>query len=301
MKINIIKHPLITSFIVAIIFSIQVNAQETTVKDYKIGFKFTTIKNFDNTRLLEVEFIGKNKKDRKDKIPVFDAEINFFNILKDEEILLGTQKTSTEGIAQITLPANQKYLTDKNGYINLTARFDGSDAINQNEEEIIIKDLHLKLDLEEIDSIKTVLVKAFVLDSLNVEIPVEEVDFIISIKGMLSKMKINEGTIENGEAEFEITKPIPGDVDKNYTVYALIQDSDEFGNVNQKKTINWGTGIKMPLEKENKLWSAAAPLWMYIVLTILLVGVWANFTYTIYNLYKIKKQAKKIELKPKNP
>ncbi|SFS71095.1 hypothetical protein [Lutibacter maritimus] len=296
MQRNIFKNTSFTCFLLALLFSFSIVAQETTVDDYKLSFSFKTIKKFDNTRVLEVTFIGKNREDRKDKIPVFDAEIKFFNIANDEEILLGTAKTSNEGIAQLVLSEKQKYLTDEDGYINLTARFEGSDVLDAEEEEILVKDLHLELNLEEIDSVKTIFVKAFTIDSLGVQMPVEEVDVIVSIEGMLSKMKIKEGTIENGEIEFELLQNIPGDVDKNFTVYAQILDNDEFGDVIQKQTVNWGTFNKLNTPDKNKLWSEAAPIWMYIVLTILLVGVWANYMYTIYNLYKIKKEGKKINI-----
>jgi hypothetical protein len=300
MQRNILKHSTITCFLIALLFNFSSKAQETTVDDYKMSFSFKTTKKFDNTRVLEVNFIGKNREDRKDKIPVFDAEIQFFNIANGEEILLGTAKTSNEGIAQIILSEKQKYLTDEDGYINLTARFEGTDALDAEEEEILVRDLILELNLEEIDSVKTIFVKAYTIDSLGVETPVEEVDVIISIEGMLSKMKIKEGTIENGEIEFELLQNIPGDIDKNFTVYAQILDNDEFGDVIQKKTVNWGTFDKISSIEENKLWSEAAPIWMYIVLTILLVGVWANFVYTGYNLFKIRKETKVVEAKVNN-
>ena len=294
MQRNILKHSTITCFLIALLFNFSSKAQETTVEDYKMSFAFKTTKKFDNTRLLEVTFIGKNKEDRKDKIPVFDAEIQFFNIANDEEILLGTAKTSNEGIAQIILSEKQTYITDEDGYINLTARFEGTDAIDAEEEEILVRDLILELNLEEIDSVKTIFVKAYTIDSLGVETPVEEADVIISIEGMLSKMKIKEGTIENGEIEFELLQKIPGDIDKNFTVYAQILDNDEFGDVIQKKTVNWGTFDKVSSIEKNKLWSEAAPIWMYVVLTILLVGVWANFVYTAYNLFKIRREGKEL-------
>ena len=300
MQRNIFKNPKITCFLLALLFSFSLIAQETTVDDYNLSFSFKTVKKFDNTRVLEVTFIGKNKEDRKDKIPVFDAEIKFFNIANDEEIPLGSAKTSNEGIAQLILSEKQKYLTDENGYINLTARFEGSDALDTEEEEILVKDLHLELNLEEIDSIKTIFVKAFTIDSLGVKTPVEEADVIVSIEGMLSKMKIKEGTIENGEIEFELLQNIPGDIDKNFTVYAQILDNDEYGDVIQKQTVNWGTFSKLDSVEDNKLWSEAAPIWMYIVLTILLVGVWANYIYTVYNLFKIRKEGKKLELSQKD-
>ena len=271
-------------------------AQENDANNYKMLFKFKTVKQHDNSRLLEVSFIGQNKEDRKDKIPVYEAEIKFYNILSDNEVLLGTAKTNKEGIASITLPVDQSYLSDEDGFINFTARFEGSDALDEEEDEILIKDLFLELNLAEIDSVKTVLVKANLKDSLGVETPVAELDIIISVGGMLSKMKLEEDTLEDGEFEFEFPNDLQGDVDGNVTVYAIIDDHDEFGNVVQKQTIKWGIFNKETSKVSNTLWSEAAPIWMYVVLTILLVGVWANYIYTIINLLKIRKEGKQLEL-----
>ena len=174
MKSNIYKYSFFTSLIVALLCFNNTFSQETDVTNYKMRFSFKTVKQADNSRLLEVSFIGQNKKDRKDKLPIFEAEINFFNILNDEEILLGTAKTSEEGIAQLIVPENQNYLLDEDGYLNLVARFNGSDAIDSEEKSITVKDLKIVLNLEEIDSIKTVSVKAFTIDSLGVETPLKK-------------------------------------------------------------------------------------------------------------------------------
>ena len=274
-------------------------AQEIDVSNYKMTFSFNTVKNHDNTRLLEVNFIGKNKKNRRDKIPIYDAEIKFFNILNDEKVLLGSSKTSKEGIAQIVIPENHNYIIDTEGYINLKAHFEGTDAIEEEEKEITVKNLHLELDLKEIDSVKTVLVKAFTIDNLGIETPVEELDIVISIGAMLSKMKIAEEIIEDGKFEFEFLTDIPGDVNGDITIYSIIEDHEEFGDVIQKGTINWGIFDKQIVKGKNTLWSDFAPIWMYIVLTILLVGVWANYFYTIINLFKIKNE-QKVRLRAKN-
>lgn len=293
MKINILKYKLSTSFIIALLFSFNGFAQEEDASNYRMRFKFKTVKQPDNSRLLEVSFIGQNKKDRKDKVPVFDAEIKFYN----EANLLGTAKTSKEGIAQLTVPENHNYTTDEDEYINFIAKFEGSDGLDEEEDEIQVKDLYLELNLEEIDSVKTVLVKAFTIDSLGVEIPLEEADIVISVNGMISKMKLEEGTIEDGEFEFEFPTDIPGDANGDIIVYSIISDNDDFGNIIQQKSINWGTFKTASIEEGNKLWSEAAPIWMYIVLTILLVGVWANYVYTAVNLFNIKKEGKELELK----
>lgn len=292
MKNIIFKHIHITALFLAMFFCINGNAQENDVSNYNMLFNFKTIKQSDNSRLLEASFTGKNKKDRKDILPFYNAEIKFFNVLDENEKLLGIAKTSKEGIAQITLPENQDYLTDENGNINLIARFEGNEAVEEISEEIIVKNIHLELNLEEIDSVKTILITAFTIDELGNEIPLEEADVNIYVQGMLSKMKIDEGFISDGEYEFELPTDLPGDADGNLTVFSIIEGSEEFGTVIQKKDAKWGVFQKTIKESRNTLWSDAAPIWMYVLLTILLVGVWANYIYTFINLFKIKKEGK---------
>jgi hypothetical protein len=296
MKTNFIRY---TVFMVIIGLFISTNAlsQEVDLNNYRIRFNCKTIKQHDNSRVLEAKFIAANKKDRKDRVPVYKAEIKFYNVLDEEEVLLGASKTSNEGIAQITIPATHQYLVDGEGNINFKAIFEGSDGLDSEEEELSIHDLNLELELIEIDSVKTAIVKAFTLDSLGVAMPVEEAEVFISVGGMLSKMKVSEGTIENGEYEYEMPTDIPGDTNGNLVVYSTIEDHDKFGDVIQKKTVNWGVFNKQVKRETNTLWSEAAPIWMYAVLTILLVGVWANYIYTIRNLLKIKKEGTELALK----
>lgn len=290
MKSNLFKFTYIASFIIALLFNNYSIAQDLDASNYKYRFNLNTTKQSDNSRLIEASFIGVNKKDRKDKIPIYEAEISFYNVLNEEEVLLGKSKTSKEGIAQILLPENQLYLTNDQGKINLLARFDETEGLSEQEDEISVRDIKIKLSLTEIDSIKTVVVEAITVDSLGIEKPVLETDLFIAVGSMISKMKLEEGTIEDGEFEYEFPTDIPGDVNGDITVYTLIEDSEEFGNVIQESNANWGTFDKQISEDKNTLWSDAAPIWMYVVLTILLLGVWANYLYTIVNLFKMKKE-----------
>ena len=79
MKAGFLKYSVFI-LLISFIFNLESYAQETDVSNYRMNFKFNTIKQPDNSRLLEVNFIGMNKKDRKDKIPVYDAEIKFYNV-----------------------------------------------------------------------------------------------------------------------------------------------------------------------------------------------------------------------------
>lgn len=296
MKSYLYKCALITSFIAVLSLVNTSIAQETDASDYRMLFKFHTVKQSDNSRLLEVSFIGMNKKNKRDKLPVYDAEIKFFNRLDEQEVLLGASKTSKEGIAQLSFKEDHSFLTDTDGTINFIARFEGTDGIDEQEEELRVKDLHLELNLKEVDSTRVVQVYAFTKDSLGNKNPVSETDVVISVGSMLAKMKLEESTIEGGTFEFEFPEGIPGDVDGNVSIYSIIEDHDDFGNVTKMKTINWGILNKQPKEHANMLWTHAAPLWMYIVLTIMLVGVWVNYVYTIFHLIKLKKEGDIINL-----
>lgn len=299
MKSNLYNHTFFISIIVALLVNINGIAQQNDLSNYRTRFGFKTVKQADNTRLLEVTFVALNKTDRQDQLPVYEAEIQFFNIFNDEEILLGSSKTSKEGIAQLILPENQKYSTDGEGYINLRARFNSTDALSEEEADLMVKDLHLDLNLTEIDSVKTVTITAFTIDSLGAKTPVSDVYIITYVKAMLSKMNIDEGTISDGEYTFEMTQSFAGNPKGNLTISAIIDDNEEYGNVIQEKTVHWGTFNKPLTQDKNMLWTKAAPIWMYVVLTILLLGVWINYIYTIANLFKIKNEGDNLTTEPR--
>lgn len=299
MKSNLYNHTFYISIIIVLFVNINGIAQQNDLSNYRTRFGFKTVKQADNSRLLEVTFVALNKKDRKDQLPVYEAEIQFFNIFNEEEILLGSSKTSKEGIAQLILPENQKYSTDGEGYINLRARFNSTDALSEEEGDLMVKDLHFDLNLTEIDSVKTVTLTAFTIDSLGVKIPVSDVYITTYVKAMFSKKIIDEATISDGEYTFTMPQSFAGNPKGDLTIISIIDDNDEYGNIIQEKTVHWGTFNKTLKQDKNMLWTKAAPIWMYVVLTILLVGVWLNYIYTIANLFKIKSEGDNISPEPK--
>ena len=106
MSTKIIQYAIIT-IVIGLLCNMSSFAQESDIENYKVRFGLSTTKQPDNSRVLEVSFIATNKKDRKDRVPVYDAVINFYNVTEDEDILLGTAKTDKEGTAQLTVPGKQ--------------------------------------------------------------------------------------------------------------------------------------------------------------------------------------------------
>jgi hypothetical protein len=284
----------IITLLIALCFTTEANAQKDSIKNYRALFKFMTIKQPDNSRMLEASFVMRHRKDRKNILPVYEGEIKFYNTSEDEDILLGSALTDKKGIAQLVLPDSQQYITDAEGYINLKAEFEANGPMKSTRKSLAVKDVFFEMDLVEIDSVRTVQFNAYTLDSLNTQVPVEYMDVVFSVGGMLNNLPVEEASVEDGYYEFEFPTDIPGDPQGNLDIFVTLEDHDDFGYVIQQKNVNWGVFHETVKESRNTLWSQAAPIWMYVVLTIMLVGVWANYVYSFINLFRISKEGKEI-------
>lgn len=261
-------------------------------EDYNISFDLTSLKQEDNSRLLKLEFSGTNTNDKKDVIAVVDAEVSFYNILEDQEILLGKSKTNKEGIISFIVPKSQKYLKDSDGYITVVARFEGNKVLDPQESELMFKDLFLEIVLNSEDSIRTVKVNAYTLNNDGAKEDVESLDIVIGVKGMLSKLVLDENALEGGTYEYELPEDIHGNSMGDLTLFVKVDEHADYGNVISTTLVKDTYAINKIKPEKNKLWTDAAPIWMYVVLTILLVGVWSNYLYSIFNLIKISKLGK---------
>ena len=291
---------LFLTIVVVFFITGSINAQESQQQvfdrsQYRMRFNLNTIKQNDGSRLFEVKFYAQNKKDRKERLPVYQAKIDFINILDETEELLGSAVTSDEGIAQLILPNDRSYLKSENGSIAVKALYTDQGLADQ-EDDLSFIDLILEVELAEIDDVRTGIVKAFVLDSTNTKIPTDGIDLVISVGGMLSSLPIDEGTIEEGQFEFVVPDNLPGNENGELEIYATIEDHDDFWNVEIFRTANWGAPVRESNDNNYTLWSEVAPIWMYVVLTALLLGVWANYVYTIINLLKIRREGREIEI-----
>ena len=136
--------------------SISVFGQEFELSNYKIRYSFSTQKNIEGNRELQVSFLAANKKDRKDRIPVGDAMIKFYHSDKDSLILIDEIKTNNEGIANLTVPSTFNLVMDEEGYYNFTAQFDATESLKRQKKTLQVKDLFLNMNLSEVDSLKMV-------------------------------------------------------------------------------------------------------------------------------------------------
>lgn len=270
----------------------MLSAQELTVEDYRTSFDLTSLKNTDNALELKVEFSASNRENKKEIINVKGAEVAFYNILGDQENLLGKSITDLQGIAVLVLKPEQKLLADEDGYYTVVARYEGNDKMDYEESELMLKDLQLELEVIEDDGLRTLVVNAFTIDEQGEKVAVEELDLKLGVQGMLSRLVLDESILEGGTYEFEVPDDVHGNADGHLTFFAFVEDHMDYGNVYVSKTINDSEAVKSIPQEKNKLWTNAAPVWMYVVLSLMLLGVWANYLYAVRNLLKIWKTGK---------
>jgi hypothetical protein len=269
------------------VFSEQLFSQEVSLISPYLELQY--FKNTDDQRILKTTLTySKNRME----IALPGIEVSFVN----NGHIIATVLTDDKGIASLELKSDMNLKTDRDGIWSFSSEFKGNDTIEAGTAEISIKDVMVEMVLSEIDSIKTVNVKAFVIEN-GTEKPVSGEVINVYVPRMFSLLPITELTLDDaGSASAEFPEDLPGDIDGNLTIIAKFDENMIFGNVEKRETLKWGlpTHYSVPVS-HRALWTKTAPRWMIITLSILLTGVWGHYLFAIISLIRIKKNAKKEE------
>jgi len=263
-------------------------AQEVTKISPYITLQY--LKNTDNQRILQTTLTySKNRIE----IPLSGMEIFLFTGT-DKKEKIASVVTDSKGIAKFKLTGDSKLISDKNGAWAFSSEYKGNDTIAAGTSEIIIKDVNLEMLLTLVDSIKTITVKATVMEN-GKEKPVTGEVVKIYVPRMFSLLPIGELTLNDaGEASIEFPSDLPGDKEGNVTLIAKFEENPTFGNVEKRETLKWGltTDYSVPTS-HRALWTKTAPKWMIYTLSVLLTGVWGHYLFALISLIRIKMDAKR--------
>jgi hypothetical protein len=207
---------------------------------------------------------------------------------------LGELITDADGIAELILEENPEWPGYADGEIRFYAEYEGSEDIMFADAEVYVTPVTLEMELEMIDSVGYVSLRAFTTME-GEKVPVADEDVYVYVKRMFSDMPIGEDFLdENGEYEVEVPDDIPGNAEGDIEIIGRFNDHYMFGTVEQRETIRWGipTEHKLP-GGQRTLWTQIAPLWMIITLSIMLLGVWGHYTYVIISLFRIRSESRK--------
>ncbi len=269
---------------------IGLRAQDSEPAD--IYMEFSTWKYTDMSR----SFVAKITSDNDEgEYFVEGLPVQFVLINGEETLVLGEATSNSEGIAELNFPDGAiEYPKDEEGYIYFTARFDGSDAYWEAEEELMVKDVIVNITFEEEGEDKLVYFEGIILGAEE-EWPLADDDLYFYIPRMFSYMKIAEGWFEeDGTGYIDFPTTVIGDSIGNILVIARLEEHYDYGNVEVSAEINWATPKKLIAAERptRELWTPIAPLWMIITLIIMLTGVWAHYLYAVIQLIMIKRSKK---------
>lgn len=228
-------------------------------------------------------------------VPLTGLEIDFY-AGEDSLVALGSVPTDEEGLAVLVLEGNPDVPLSADGSVRYFAEYMGTDNIYPAEYEVYVTDVNLEMNLEMVDSVGTVSLRAYILVD-GEEVPVADEDVYVYIKRMFNDLPIGEDFLdENGEFVTEVPDDIPGDAEGNIEIIARFNDHYLFGTVEKRQTVPWGVPTQYDFAvPQRTLWTQIAPLWMIITLSILLIGVWSHYLYVIVQLFRLRRLARKEE------
>jgi hypothetical protein len=229
------------------------------------------------------------------ELPLEGREITFYSGADKKEVL-GTVVTDNKGAAKLDLTDISKLATDNEGLWVFNSEFKGNDTIEAASADLSLKDVTLEVTYTEADSIKTIAVKAYT-SLKGKDLPVSGEPVLVYVPRMFSLLQIGEITLDdNGTGTLEFPGDLPGDKEGNLQIITRFEENATFGNVEKQEVLKWGRPTDYSLPTSHRaLWTKTAPRWMIYTLSVLLVGVWGHYLFTIISLIRIRLDAKRIE------
>jgi hypothetical protein len=223
------------------------------------------------------------------KVP--GRKVAFFSVnAEGEETALGDTLTGPDGIASIRIQ-KANLAKSEDGSFSLLARYDGDDKMDGSESDLMLRPATLVMEAKEADSTYTLSLQA-TAESADGPVPIAAAPVSVYVKRMFSSLKVAEGeTDESGMIELEFPAGLAGDEEGNLQITAMIEETEEYGNLTASSTQKWGYSVsKAPAEMQRALWSPHPPTWMVITFFILMGAVWIHYAIVIVNLFRLKAQ-----------
>ena len=232
-------------------------------------------------------------REERSYVGVKGVKVFFYHqeITKEREI--GYAISGSNGEAVLVLPDTFYKALDTSDYFTYYAVIRNDPIILDNDDQMDITRSHIELDLEEIDSVKTITFTVSAPgDSVHLA-PMEEVEVSIYVERLFGDLPIAEYEYTNSDGQViaQLSNDIPGDEDGNLRIRVRVDDHDEFGTLIATKKIDWGVPLKISNGLDSgELWSTAdnAPLYLVIIITSLVVGIWGIILYLISRIFRIR-------------
>jgi hypothetical protein len=223
-------------------------------------------------------------------IPLGRSEINFYHLAGEESWPLETVQTEMDGTAEYRIDKRSDRLQSMEDLYTFRAVFEGNQDYEMSEDMVSVKPLEMSLDFVEVDTVKTIVARAYERDREGKKIPLEDTDVYFYVPRSFSLLPVGEEWFMGGRAQVDFPTTVPGDSAGNLTIVARIEDHELYGNVEAVAVKDWGKAVpRIVVKKRRGLGDTDAPLWMVYTLIVLLSIVWFHYLYVFFIMIKIKK------------
>jgi hypothetical protein len=269
-------------------------------KKIRVRMSLDYYNNFDKSRSLVASLFFIENRVRN---PVANEMVVFYMGEIPNSDTMDSILTDENGEAHLLFDENLRFSVDEERFFHISADFKGNKSYTAVKSDISLKDISMELFLSEINSEKTVSVRAYEVGNDKELVPVEDAKVNFYVPRLFSDQLVGEGDFIEGKCSIKFPDNIAGDTIGNISLIARIEDHENYGNVERQiKDFRWGS--TQPIEEDKSLmtieitiptralWHTNAPLWMIITLIILLTGVWSHYIYVIFQLIRLKRIGK---------
>ena len=267
----------------------SVNDTTTTAKsEASIELLYTESNN--NSKILTVTV---KAKVGEDYVGVEGAVVGFFMTEAIPENSLGNSTTNDKGVAVFVVPLEKLGALRAN--YTFVASIENNTTVEDQQEEITVSESNLNMSLEEVDSVRQVVITLQTTDAAGNTIPAADVEVRLFVQRMFGLLPLSSDpqlTDEQGEITLEFPAAIPGDTAGNLVVVAKVDEHELFGNLDFRKKIRWGVPLVIDHNKNiRELWSSRenAPYYLIIIVNSMLIGIWGVIAYIVFQVFRIRK------------
>lgn len=249
--------------------------------------EFVTVQKADNTIDLKVSLRAKVEGSFY-VLP--KVKLSFFQVTEAGDQNLGFIITDRSGKGTLNVKEGAA-VAGADGKFTFKVSYAGNKQMEAAEEELTIKRARLEMVPAKEDSLLTVTVRLVDL-STGAEVPVPETAVGVYVGRMFNALKVGEGTTdESGEAIVEVQNGLPGDPKGNLTLFARLDESEDFGKLEASVVQPWGVAVSNKIaDQPRALWSSNPPIWMLVTFIVLMTIVWGHYIVIIVQLFRLRKE-----------
>ncbi len=280
---------IIFTFLLTVTLGHDIMAEQTKKTRARIDIQYfnTSI----NERYLTIKVTTKVNRRYQ---PVPGAEINIYLDTMVDSSNLGSITTNNNGVAIFTLPLKFFEALDSLSEFTFICALKNHSQVKNNVADLFIKDIELITEYIDQDSFKWIRAIVFSKYKSEHDIPLEQVKIDFFVTRPFNMLPISEPimTDEEGKATVPFPLDLPGDATGHVTAVVKIDDSDEYGTLEKRDTIQWGIPtVFTDTSLKRSLWAAGAnaPIFLLLLTNILIAFIWGTIFYIVYKIYRISK------------